>query len=72
MELNKKEIVNPKIGEITNLHSLVPLSQNSSVPIFALKAEHGVVGAHFNKVKEFEQTLEYIATNLIANINALS
>lgn len=72
LELNKKEIVNPKIGEITNLHSLVPLSQNSSVPIFALKAEHGVVGAHFNKVKEFEQTLEYIATNLIANINALS
>jgi hypothetical protein len=72
LELNKREIINPKIGEITNLHSLVPLSQNSSVPIFALKSEHGVVGAHFNKVKEFEQTLDNIANNLIDNINALS
>lgn len=72
MELNKKEMVNSKIGEITNLHSLVPLSQNSSVPIFALKAEHGVVGAHFNKIKEFEQTLEDISKNLMDNLNALS
>jgi len=72
MEFNKTELANPKIGEITNLHSLVPLSQNSSVPIFALKAEHGVVGAHFNKVKEFEHTLENITSNLVNNLNALS
>jgi cellulose biosynthesis protein BcsQ len=69
--LNKAEISTPKIGEITNLHSLVPLSQNSSVPIFALKAEHGVVGAHFNKVKEFENTLLDISDNLLNNLNEL-
>lgn len=69
--LNKAEISNPKIGEITNLHSLVPLSQNSSVPIFALKADHGVVGAHFNKVKEFEGTLRVIADNLLHNLDEL-
>lgn len=72
MELNSAELIKPKIGEITNLHSLVPLSQNSSVPIFALKAEHGVVGAHFNKVKEFEETLEEITINLLDNLDSLS
>jgi cellulose biosynthesis protein BcsQ len=72
MELNAKEMISPKIGEITNLHSLVPLSQNSSVPIFALKSEHGVVGAHFNKVKEFEQTLSIISKNLVKNLKVLS
>lgn len=69
--LNTTEINYLKIGEITNLHSLVPLSQNSSVPIFALKAEHGVVGAHFNKVKEFENTLQEISDNLLNNLNEL-
>jgi cellulose biosynthesis protein BcsQ len=68
----RKDIPKPQIGEITNLHSLVPLSQNSSVPIFNLKAEHGVVGAHFNKVKEYDMTLNRIATNLINNLAHLS
>jgi len=72
MELNNAELKTPKIGEITNLHSLVPLSQSSSVPIFALKAEHGVVGAHFNKVKEFERTLENLTNNLLTNLKILS
>jgi hypothetical protein len=60
----------PKLGEITNLHSLVPLSQNSTVPIFNLQGKDGVVGAHFNKVKEYDKTLSVIANNLINNIKA--
>ncbi|HYC87086.1 MAG TPA: ParA family protein [Chryseosolibacter sp.] len=72
LSINDSEMPNPQIGEITNLHSLVPLSQNSSVPIFNLKSEHGVVGAHFNKVKEYGETLSSIASNLLANLNALS
>ncbi|WP_294300692.1 ParA family protein [uncultured Chryseobacterium sp.] len=58
-----------QLGEITNLNSLIPLSQSSSVPIFNLKSEHGVVGAHFNKVKEFDNTLMTITSNLTSNIN---
>ncbi len=58
-----------QLGEITNLNSLIPLSQSSSVPIFNLKSEHGVVGAHFNKVKEFDNTLMTITSNLILNTN---
>lgn len=72
LSINTIDIPNPQIGEITNLHSLVPLSQNSSVPIFNLKSEHGVVGAHFNKVKEYEATLSSLSTNLISNLTALS
>jgi cellulose biosynthesis protein BcsQ len=72
LTINKTPISNPLIGEITNLHSLVPLSQNSSVPIFNLKSEHGVVGAHFNKIKDYEKTLAEISKNLIVNLNELS
>ncbi|MEJ7829597.1 MAG: AAA family ATPase [Segetibacter sp.] len=72
LTINEKDIPNPQLGEITNLHSLVPLSQNSSVPIFNLKSEDGVVGAHFNKVKEYESTLKGITQNLIQNLNFLS
>lgn len=72
LSINPIPISKPLIGEITNLHSLVPLSQNSSVPIFNLKSEHGVVGAHFNKVKEYEKTLAQLSKNLMNNLNELS
>lgn len=72
MSINPVEIPTPQIGEITSLHSLVPLSQNNSVPIFNLKSAHGVVGAHFNKVREYEKTLSKISDNLLSNLNALS
>jgi cellulose biosynthesis protein BcsQ len=72
LTINPTEILKPLIGEIPNLHSLVPLSQNSSVPIFNLKSEHGVVGAHFNKVKEYEKTLSELSSNLLKNLIELS
>lgn len=58
-----------KLGEITNLNSLIPLSQSSSTPIFNLKSENGVVGAHFNKVKEYESIIHNIVANLQKNID---
>lgn len=69
LSINSKPIPNPQLGEITNLHSLVPLSQNNSTPIFDLQAEDGVVGAHFNKVKDFKRTLQDIVSNLTNNLN---
>lgn len=68
LSINSRPIPFAKLGEITNLHSLVPLSQNSTVPIFNLQGKDGVVGAHFNKVKEYDKTLSVIANNLINNI----
>lgn len=61
-----------KLGEIPNLHSLVPLSQTANAPIFKLTADDGVVGAHFSKVKEYGEVIENIKNKLVTNIEKLS
>ena len=57
-----------EIGEIPNLHSLVPLSQAANKPIFLLLGKDGVVGAHFKKVSEFELVIKSICEHVINNI----
>ena len=59
-----------KLGEIPNLHSIVPMSQTAKAPIFELKAQDGVVGAHFAKVAEAEDMYKEIAGSLLENIGA--
>ncbi|WP_282828036.1 ParA family protein [Gulosibacter sediminis] len=59
------------LGTIPNLHSLIPMSQSSRKPIFELKGSDGVVGAHFQKVKEYEVIISEVSSNLIANIDRL-
>jgi len=56
------------LGEVENLHSLVPMSQTANVPIFALKAKDGVVGAHFQKVQHAESIYSRIAEKLLSNV----
>lgn len=60
-----------KLGDIPNLHSVVPLSQTAKAPIFDLKGADGVVGAHFAKVKEAEKIYGNIANHIKANIEQL-
>ena len=60
-----------KLGEIPNLHSLVPLSQSANTPIFKLSADDGVVGAHFSKVKDYKSVIEEIAEKVIHNIQQI-
>lgn len=57
-----------KLGEIPNLHSVVPMSQSANAPIFNLKSKDGVVGAHFAKVSEADKIYSQIASTLIRNI----
>ena len=57
-----------KIGEIPNLHSVVPLSQTANAPIFELKARDGVVGAHFTKVSDAEKIYREIAQHVLRNV----
>lgn len=61
-----------RLGSIPNLHSLVPMSQNSRKPIFELKGSDGIVGAHFMKVRESFDLFEGIAANFNNNIEALN
>lgn len=58
----------PFLGEIENLHSLVPMSQTNNVPIFSLKSKDGVVGSHFQKVQEADEVFSLISKNLLVNL----
>lgn len=60
------------LGAIPTLHSLVPLSQTSHTPIFALKGSDGVVGAHFTKVREYEAIIREVAVRFQTQVEALS
>jgi cellulose biosynthesis protein BcsQ len=63
---------NYQLGSIPNLHSLIPLSQNSHVPIFSLTGKNGVVGAHFAKVRDSEKIFAAVAECFMANISQIS
>lgn len=57
-----------KLGDIPNFNSLIPLSQLSNKPIFGLAGRDGVVGAHFSKVKEYEDVISHVIINALNNI----
>lgn len=65
------EDFNYKIGSIPNYHSLVPMSQTSHKPIFELSGSDGVVGAHYQKVKEFGDLMETVIASLFAHMEAI-
>lgn len=60
------------LGTVPNLHSLIPMSQSSRKPIFELKGADGVVGAHFQKVKEYQAIISEIADNLVRNMGRIA
>lgn len=60
------------LGAIPSLHSLIPLSQSGHAPIFALQASHGVVGAHFSKVKDYKRLIGDIASRFESQVEAQS
>jgi len=66
--LNDGAELNYKLGEIPYFQSLVPMSQTAVKPIFALKSADGIVGAHFDKVKEFNEVICEIADHLDDNL----
>jgi cellulose biosynthesis protein BcsQ len=71
-EFSSSANVDYQLGQIPNLHSLIPLSQNAHMPIFTLTGRHGVVGAHFAKVRESEDIFSNVAENFLSNIAKLS
>lgn len=59
------------LGSIPTLNSLIPLAQSAHTPIFALKAADGVVGAHFSKVREYEENIRGITERFESQVGAL-
>lgn len=60
-----------KIGSIPNFYSLVPMSQTAHKPIFDLTNADGVVGAHYQKVKDYEGLMEEITNQTLKNMETL-
>ncbi|MCR4673620.1 MAG: ParA family protein [Lachnospiraceae bacterium] len=65
------EEIDYKIGSVPNYHSLVPMSQTSHKPIFELGSVDGVVGAHYQKVREFEALMKKLSENVEKNMEAV-
>jgi len=63
--------LNYKLGSIPNFYSLVPMSQSSHRPVFSLNNADGVVGAHYQKVREYETIMSEISTNMSINMEAI-
>lgn len=63
--------INYEIGSVPNFYSLIPMSQSSHKTIFSLNAADGVVGAHYQKVKEYTTLMESISSNILHNMEAL-
>lgn len=47
------------------------MSQTSHKPIFELTSGDGVVGAHYQKVKEFEGLMKEISDKMFANMEVI-
>ena len=58
---------NINLGQIPNLHSLIPYSQEARQPVFHCTSAHGLRGAHIEKAKE-SRTLFEPVTDLIIQV----
>jgi len=58
-----------EIGTVPNLFSLIPMSQSHNKPVFELKANDGVVGAHFAKVKDADEIYGSVTSNILGRMN---
>ena len=61
------EIVN--LGEIPTLSSVVPLSQQSHAPIFALSAQDGIVGSQYARVSEAGEFFHNISDKFFERVS---
>lgn len=64
--------VDYRLGTIPTFNSVIPMSQKSHKPIFALSTRDGVVGSHFSKVADFKKIISEIAGNVLGNISRVS
>ena len=60
-----------KIGSIPNFYSLIPMSQTVHKPIFDLVNTDGVVGAHYQKVKDYESVIASVADSIFMNMEVM-
>jgi len=57
-----------EIGSVPNFFSLIPLSQLANKPVFELQGKDGVVGSHFEKVKDAKRIFEAVTEEFLRRI----
>lgn len=67
----QSDCIQYKIGSIPNFYSLVPMSQTAHKPIFDLTNADGVVGAHYQKVKDYEGLMQKITEAIMNNMEIM-
>lgn len=68
---NMRDNINYELGSIPNFNSIIPLSQMAHKPVFELNSADGIVGAHFAKVKEFNNVMKNIAEHFEINMGEM-
>lgn len=63
--------VHYELGSIPNFYSLIPMSQSSHRPVFMLNNSDGVVGAHYQKVREYGNIMQELADKVNTNMEAI-
>lgn len=61
-----------ELGSVPNFYSLIPMSQSAHKPVFALTNTDGVVGAHYQKVKEYGDIINKIVDAIHSNMEVLA
>lgn len=62
---------NYELGSVPNFYSLIPMSQSAHKPVFALTNVDGVVGAHYQKVKEYSDIIDTIVNAIYNNMEGI-
>lgn len=65
---NSKNLEQFNLGSIKNFNSIIPISQMAHKPIIDLEYQDGVLGAHFNRLKEYQEILSVITKNIYDNV----
>lgn len=60
------------LGTVPHLFSLIPMSQIASKPIHQLKAEDGIVGSHFTRVKAARDFFGKVSGRVLENLEHIS
>lgn len=71
INLGEYEEANYALGSVPNFYSLVPMSQSAHKPIFGLSNTDGVVGAHYQKVKDYDILIQQITNRVLENMEVI-
>ncbi|WP_454684489.1 ParA family protein [Ancylobacter moscoviensis] len=68
-DFRKDKHIDPHLGDVPNLYSLIPLAQSANAPIINLKAKDGLVGNQFSQAATYKSIIGSLATEIYERIS---